>query len=159
MKTMTEKNSICTIDGPGITGNLAAMEAHAAAGGSFIHEVGADGFLVSPEKMRPGQGLEGKQVRLDGTVDGVPLSLYEVSDGMESDWVAAYTPEQAVALAESSGCHCDRDEGCAPLTVVLMPKENAKQRPVRDDDTGEKLTLWDWFQRTSSPDIVASTIW
>lgn len=156
---MTEKNSIYTIDGPGITGNMAAMEAHAAAGGSFIHEVGPDGFLVAPEKMWPGQGLEGMRVRLDGTIEGAPLSLYEVSDGMESDWVAAYTPEQAVALAESSGCHCDRDEGCAPLTAVLMSEESAKQRPVRDDDTDEKLTLWDWFQRTPEPGIVASSIW
>jgi hypothetical protein len=156
---MGRKKPIYVIDGPGITGAMAAMEAHAAAGGSFIHEVGPDGFLVSPEKMWPGQGLEGKRVRLDGNVEDAPLSLYEVSDGTESDWVAAYTPEQAVALAESSGCHCDRDEGGVPLTAVLMSEESAKQRPVRDDDVGEDLTLWDWFQRTSSPDIVASSIW
>jgi len=60
------------IDGPGITGmglnSRMVMEQHMQAGGSFIYEVTGDGFLKFPERMWPGRGLEGKKVRLDGTI-------------------------------------------------------------------------------------------
>lgn len=62
----------CVIDGPGITGMgsqwRAKMDAHIAAGGSFLHPVRKDGTLEHPERMWPDRGLEGRRVRLDGTV-------------------------------------------------------------------------------------------
>jgi hypothetical protein len=60
------------IDGPGITGMgynwLAKMQAHAERGGSFVHYVRPDGTLVHPERMWPGQALDGKRVTKSGKV-------------------------------------------------------------------------------------------
>ncbi len=68
----TEHAAFCIVDGPGITGMgsnwRAQMGDHVAAGGAFMHVVRGDGTLEHPERLWPGRGLEGKRVKLDGTV-------------------------------------------------------------------------------------------
>ena len=69
---MTSSTRYWLYDAPGINGmgslSTQRLEAHLASGGALMHEVDTDGFLVKPEAMWPGRGLEGKKVRPDGSV-------------------------------------------------------------------------------------------
>lgn len=87
------------------------------------------------------------------------LVLYAVTDGSETDWVAAYTPEQAVEISEKDGCHCDRGDGAAPLVANVVSEEEATQHRIQGGDTSAERPLWEEFKRYAVPTVVASTIW
>ena len=87
----------------------------------------------------------------------IALSLFEVTDNSEWNWIAATSEDEARSLTQLDDCEED------PVTVNAMSSEDAKKIMVQEDEDADPvITLWEAFNRRvdniGAPGIVSTTL-
>jgi len=130
---------------------------------SVVSEEPGGDYVVQPlfAAITPGMQLvdhDGEEPTEGGSrkPEDRPLKLY-VIETSEKFWVTAYSPKQAVAIAEDDAVFDSFPEGEDFVVRCLTQKE--AEGLVFSEDGEEKRSMWEEFQLQSKPGVMAAMVY
>jgi len=88
------------------------------------------------------------------------MNAYDVGAGGADYLIAADTPETALRLAREDCDNSDVTYTAADCKVVALSEETMHTRLLHDEDTGEKVSVWDMLPSMGDvPAIMTCSEW